>query len=63
MITFRDNSGASGWIKYNITNLYPFYDYEFHVKCRTDKGDGIQAASITDKTAEYGMLNLDCFFD
>lgn len=56
MVFFSYDIGASGWARYNVTNLKPYYDYSFDVKCRTDKGDGNQAATTSDKTKEHGRI-------
>ena len=53
---FSHVEGGAGYIKYNVTNLKPYHDYKFDVKCRTDKGDGNQVATTTDKTEEYGRI-------
>lgn len=53
---FSHEDGASGWIKYNVTNLKPYNDYKFDVKCRTDKGDGNQVAATAEKTKEHGRI-------
>ena len=56
MVFFSYDIGASGWARYNVTNLKPYYDYSFDVKCRTDKGDGNQAATTSGKTKEHGRI-------